>query len=114
MIFIIGISALGALGSGLKYLEQDAIRQLQTNNGRLQTAEDHSLLNAINPFLPASLPAPTPQLSKEYLYAGYGAWSRGNITEEMVQEYLEHHPVSEWTKLFLSWSADTLVRQPLK
>ena len=22
---------------------------------------------------------------------GYGAWSTGNITEEMVQEYLEHH-----------------------
>ena len=22
---------------------------------------------------------------------GYGAWSTGNVTEEMVQEYLEHH-----------------------
>jgi putative transposase len=22
---------------------------------------------------------------------GYGAWSTDNITEEMVQEYLEHH-----------------------
>ena len=22
---------------------------------------------------------------------GYGVWSTGNITEEMVQEYLEHH-----------------------
>jgi putative transposase len=22
---------------------------------------------------------------------GYGAWSKGNITDEMVQEYLEHH-----------------------
>lgn len=22
---------------------------------------------------------------------GYGAWSTGNITEEMVQDYLEHH-----------------------
>jgi len=21
----------------------------------------------------------------------YGAWSSGNITEEMVQDYLEHH-----------------------
>jgi putative transposase len=27
-----------------------------------------------------------------YFWAiGYGAWSTGNITEEMVQEYLEHH-----------------------
>jgi putative transposase len=22
---------------------------------------------------------------------GYGAWSTGNITEEMIQKYLEHH-----------------------
>ena len=22
---------------------------------------------------------------------GYGAWSSGNITDEMIQEYLEHH-----------------------
>jgi putative transposase len=37
-----------------------------------------------------------PNLSKRYwgrhFWAiGYGAWSTGNITEELVQEYLEHH-----------------------
>ena len=37
-----------------------------------------------------------PALSKRYwgrhFWAiGYGAWSTGNITEEAVQEYLEHH-----------------------
>ena len=37
-----------------------------------------------------------PELEKRYwgkhFWAiGYGAWSTGNITEEMVQEYLEHH-----------------------
>ena len=37
-----------------------------------------------------------PALQKQYwgrhFWAiGYGAWSSGNITEEMVQEYLEHH-----------------------
>jgi putative transposase len=37
-----------------------------------------------------------PELQKRYwgrhFWAiGYGAWSTGNITEEMVQEYLEHH-----------------------
>ena len=37
-----------------------------------------------------------PQLQERYwgrhLWAtGYGAWSSGNITEEMVQKYLEHH-----------------------
>ena len=37
-----------------------------------------------------------PSLKKRYwgrhFWAiGYGAWSTGNITEEMVQDYLEHH-----------------------
>ena len=36
------------------------------------------------------------ELSKKYwgkhLWAiGYGVWSTGNVSEEMVQEYLEHH-----------------------
>jgi len=37
-----------------------------------------------------------PQLKKQYWgrhfwAVGYGAWSTGNISEKMVQEYLEHH-----------------------
>ncbi len=37
-----------------------------------------------------------PKLGKKYWgrhfwAVGYGAWSTGNITDEMVQEYLEHH-----------------------
>ena len=37
-----------------------------------------------------------PDLGKKYWgrhfwAVGYGAWSTGNITNEMVQEYLEHH-----------------------
>ena len=28
---------------------------------------------------------------------GFGAWSTGNITDEMVQEYLEHHRKSKDT-----------------
>lgn len=37
-----------------------------------------------------------PALGKKYWgqhfwAVGYGVWSTGNITEEMVQEYLEHH-----------------------
>jgi len=37
-----------------------------------------------------------PELGKKYwgrhFWAiGFGAWSTGNITDEMVQEYLEHH-----------------------
>lgn len=37
-----------------------------------------------------------PQLKKKYWgrhfwAVGYGAWSTGNISDKMVQEYLEHH-----------------------
>src|SRR5690606_13792932 len=28
---------------------------------------------------------------RHFWAAGYGAWSTGNITDAMVQEYLEHH-----------------------
>jgi len=40
-----------------------------------------------------------PELQKRYwgkhFWAiGYGAWSTGNVTEEMVQEYLQHHKTS--------------------
>ena len=28
---------------------------------------------------------------KHFWAIGYGAWSRGNISEKMVEEYLEHH-----------------------
>ena len=48
-----------------------------------------------------------PVLGKRYLgrhlwAVGYGAWSTGNITDVMVQEYLEHHneqpnvPTQNW------------------
>jgi len=48
-----------------------------------------------------------PELKKKYwgqhFWAiGYGVWSTGNITDEMVQEYLKHHrdkpnsPTSDW------------------
>ena len=37
-----------------------------------------------------------PEIKKRYWgrhfwVIGYGAWSTGSITDEMVQEYLEHH-----------------------
>jgi putative transposase len=39
-----------------------------------------------------------PKLNKQYWgrhfwAVGYGAWSTGKITDEIVQEYLEHHKV---------------------
>ena len=41
-----------------------------------------------------------PHISKKYwgrhFWAiGYGVWSTGNITDEMVQKYLEHHRTPE-------------------
>ena len=40
-----------------------------------------------------------PQLKKRYwgrhFWAiGYGAWSTGNVTEDMIQKYIEHHRAS--------------------
>ena len=41
-------------------------------------------------------------IQKRFWGVGYGMWSTGNITEEMIQEYLEHYrdmpnfPNSNW------------------
>jgi hypothetical protein len=64
--------ALGAFGAGLKYLETDAQRETARRNdakSRLNNQEE-PLLNKFNPFLPAAQPTATPQLAKEYIYAG--------------------------------------------
>ena len=31
------------------------------------------------------------ETSRLFVWVGYGCWSTGNITEEMVNEYLGHH-----------------------
>ena len=65
--------ALGALGAGLKYLDESAQAELarrQAVKGNLNNQQDQSFLNRVNPFLPTPTPTPTPQLSKEYIYAG--------------------------------------------
>jgi hypothetical protein len=74
MVAVIGFLALGTLGAGLKYLEEDATRELAkraSNKGNLNNqTEQSSLLNKLNPFLPTPTPVPTPQLSKELVYSG--------------------------------------------
>jgi putative transposase len=43
-------------------------------------------------FLQKEFPALGKKYWGQHFWAvGYGAWSTGNITDEMVQEYLEHH-----------------------
>ena len=70
--WIVGVIALlsfGAFGAGLKYLEEDARRQIMSGNWK--NDQNQSFLNSINPFLPAApVVNSTHQLSKEYIYAG--------------------------------------------
>ena len=62
---------LGAAGAGLKYLEESARREQAANAGKSNFEKtEPSLLSKVNPFTEAPPPAPTPQLSKEYIYAG--------------------------------------------
>lgn len=70
IVGIIAFVALGALGAGLKYLEDDARRQSADGSLKNIDLKEQGLLNRINPFIPAPTPSPTPQLSKEYIYAG--------------------------------------------
>ena len=68
---VIALLALGAFGAGMKYLEQSAKEQRLANAGQLATdSKDQSLLSKVNPFTEAPMPSATPQLSKEYIYAG--------------------------------------------
>jgi len=64
LIPVIALLAVGAFGSVMKYMQDEA----RTQNGLPE--KDRSLLSSINPFVAAPLPSPTPQLSKEYIYAG--------------------------------------------
>ena len=63
-ILILTVASLGIVGSGLKYLEDDADRQ------KLLKPNERSALARFNPFIAPPSPTPTPQLSKEYIYAG--------------------------------------------
>ena len=64
LIIVLCFLSLGVLGAGLKYLEDDANKQ------KALPQNERSLLSKINPFFTAPPPSPTPQLSKEYIYAG--------------------------------------------
>jgi hypothetical protein len=72
VVGLIALLTLGATGAGLKYLDESAQQQKAARSNQSLTAErqETSLLNSLNPFLPDPTPAPTPQLSKEYIYAG--------------------------------------------
>ena len=66
------LAALGTLGAGLKYLDESAKATLADRAAAARSGKpnDEGMLAAVNPFLPAPSPTPTPQLAKEYIYAG--------------------------------------------
>jgi hypothetical protein len=68
-IGLIALFTLGALGAGMKYLEESAQRQ-KANGKNSPNNQQASLLSSVNPFVEPPLPTATPQLSKEYIYAG--------------------------------------------
>ena len=71
VLLVFGLFALGALGAGLKYLEDTAKREKAANVNKSNfDKHEPSLLSKINPFVEPTSPTPTPQLSKEYIYAG--------------------------------------------
>ncbi|MCD9186999.1 MAG: VCBS repeat-containing protein [Pyrinomonadaceae bacterium] len=71
LMAMLGLLSLGVLGSTLKYLDEDAKAQIAKRSAATPLKpHEESLLNAVNPFLPAPSPTATPQLTKEYIYAG--------------------------------------------
>lgn len=64
IIPVVLLLVVGAVGGVLKHLEEEA----RTQN-HLPVAK-RSALSSINPFVAMPSPTPTPQLSKEYIYAG--------------------------------------------
>jgi hypothetical protein len=69
VVGVIAFLSIGALGAGLKYLEEDARREMESGKRTVDNKEQ-GLLSKINPFIAAPPPPPTPQLSKSYIYAG--------------------------------------------
>ncbi len=64
LVAVMLLLVAGVAGATLKYMEEDARRQ------NAMKPRDRSLLSAINPYVTSPSPTPTPQLSKEYIYAG--------------------------------------------
>lgn len=67
VIFIIAVVGLGVFGTGMSWLEQSAKDE---ETARKRSGYSPSLVGRVNPFLSAPSPTPTPELSKEYIYAG--------------------------------------------
>ncbi|HEY0050438.1 MAG TPA: VCBS repeat-containing protein [Pyrinomonadaceae bacterium] len=70
VIAIVVFFAIGAMGAGLKYLDESAKKERAANRNASSSQQNQSLLSKLNPFAnPTPTPTPLP-LSKEYIYAG--------------------------------------------
>ena len=70
-VTLIGLLSFGTFGAGWKYLEENARRTLaQREAATLLNPAREGFLSKINPLVPPPASSPTPQLSKEYIYAG--------------------------------------------
>jgi putative transposase len=61
----------------IEYPPSKSVRRLKERTSRLLQQENPELQKRY--------------WGKHFWAIGYGAWSTGNITEELVSEYLEHH-----------------------
>ncbi len=72
LVGVVGFLAVGTLGATLKYLDEQAQRELTkrlNQRSHIDYQREQSFLNKINPFLPPPTATPLPT-SKEYIYAG--------------------------------------------
>src|ERR1044072_8925261 len=69
VIALAAFLSIGVLGAGLNYLES-AARMENARRQQNPLVKNESWMASMNPFLLAPTPTPTPQLSKEYIYAG--------------------------------------------
>lgn len=68
---LIALLSLSALGAGWKFLDENAKQTIADRNASTPlNPSQEGLLSKINPLVSATSPSPTPQLSKEYIYAG--------------------------------------------
>jgi hypothetical protein len=67
---VVAFLSIGAIAGGLKYLEDKAKRQLAANQGKFSKGGEGSFLKTNNPFQFGAMPTSTPQMAKEYIYAG--------------------------------------------
>jgi hypothetical protein len=69
-ISVVCVLSLGVFGAGMKYLDDSARAEIAKQKLNPLAKQNESLLAKINPFIPAPTPVPTPQHSKDYIYAG--------------------------------------------